>query len=209
MKVANFLHYCIKATLFTLLVTTALACVFFTSCVRKANVILAPVPFKISEDGLPPVPLVPRAWHRIEAGMRKEDIIHFVGEPTRRVYDGHLQNGHNETWFYDAYDLHNGNFDPHKIRLQDGRVIYAGFDKDRVKEKLKQESAQERLERIAAIIPPDVGFPCELDSQCESKKCITNKCAGPRDCTRTTGADCTSDLDCCSMHCNQGGRVCI
>ncbi len=209
MKAANFLHYCTKSLLLALAPALLLACAFGVSCVRKANVILAPVPFKLTDDGKPPVPLVPRAWNRVQAGMRKEDVIHLVGEPFERVYEGHFQNGRVESWYYDAYDLHNGNFDPHKIKFQDGRVIYAGFDDARFKAKLKEESVEERKQRIATSIPPDVGFHCEEDSQCESKSCIGNRCAGPRGCTRATGADCMSDLDCCSMHCNQGGRVCI
>ncbi|MBI3555716.1 MAG: hypothetical protein HY074_05595 [Deltaproteobacteria bacterium] len=208
MKAANFLHSCIRSLLYTTMLAAALACLMLASCVRKANVILAPVPIKLSEDGKPPVPLVPRAWHRVAPGMGKEDVIHFVGEPNRRVYDGHFQNGREESWYYDAYDLHNGNFDPHLIRFQDGRVIYEGFDEARFKEKRKEETAEERKQRIATLVPPDVGFHCEENSQCESKSCIGNRCAGPRGCTRPTGAECTSDLDCCSMHCNQGGRVC-
>lgn len=59
---------------------------------------------------------MPKRWSRIEPGMSKEDVLHFVGQPTRRTYDGNFTNGNEETWYFD-------NPKPHSIRFQNGRVI--------------------------------------------------------------------------------------
>ncbi|MBI3543469.1 MAG: hypothetical protein HY075_09380 [Deltaproteobacteria bacterium] len=189
-----------------------------TSCYhRKANIALVPVPVQVDSDRIEGrgVPLVGPRWHRVEPGMNKDDVLHYVGEPTRRSYEngpGESQSktasGDTETWFYDSYDVHDGHFDPHRVAFKHGRVVLVLYDQARFYEKLKEESVAERNKILAAVVPPDVGFACDVNEQCQSKKCLEHKCAGPHDCTRAVGDPCLTNTDCCSGRCDAGATVC-
>src|SRR5579871_1483486 len=118
---------------------------------REANILVAPVPIQVDSDRVEGrgVPLVGPRWHRIEPGMTKDQVIGFVGEPTRREYEGNFTNGNREVWYFDSYDVHDGHFDPHKVAFEHGRVTYAGFDEKRLAEKKKERAVVARAKRVA------------------------------------------------------------
>jgi hypothetical protein len=152
---------------------------------------------------------MPRRWNRIAPGMSKEDVIHFVGEPVRRTYDGNFTNGSIETWYYDYSEPHTFKFEPRTVKFGNGRVLTANTDPTRVEEVNRDKSAQKLKAELAEVIPSDVGFKCDDKSQCLSGKCIDHKCAGPHDCTGAAGSACRSGLDCCSRHCSSAALECI
>lgn len=62
-------------------------------------------------------------WNRIEPGMSKADVIHFVGEPTRRTYDDDVTLGKAETWYYDYYNQQTKRAEPHVVKFSDEHVL--------------------------------------------------------------------------------------
>jgi hypothetical protein len=151
---------------------------------------------------------IPPRWHRIQPGMNKDEVLHFVGEPRTRAYNGDFSNGSVETWYYDDYEPHTRDFQPHWVRFNHGRVEACESDPKRVAEVKQQKAETELARQRAKIIPPDVGFKCNDGAECASGKCIEHRCAGPRDCIHPAGDYCMASSDCCSMHCNFGARTC-
>lgn len=155
--------------------------------------------------------LVRANWNRIQPGMPKKKVITIVGEPLRRTYDGDLQKGTGETWYYDYRDPQTYRIEPKWIKFRDARVVAAGDDLARL-EDLKKAQAQttktEKASEQPPTMPADIGFQCEQNLQCQSGKCVKHKCVGIDDCTGVPGVSCTSNLDCCSRHCNLGARQC-
>jgi hypothetical protein len=141
--------------------------------------------------------------------MSKDEVIHYVGEPRTRSYDDHFEKGRQETWFFDFYEPHTREFEPHWVRFVDGRVTACELDKARLDEVKREAAERKHKEFLAQIIPPDIGFKCDDGTQCRSGKCLEHKCAGPRDCTRAPGDPCNSPLDCCTLRCNMGARTCL
>lgn len=146
---------------------------------------------------------LPPRWQRVQPGMSKSEVQHFVGEPARRTYDDHFEKGSAETWYFEHRDLQTGVYDAHLVRFRDGRVVDAQADDTRAKELNAPPVVQKKMSEpeILALAPPDVGFRCIKGSDCQSGKCLDHKCAGPRDCLRPLGAECRMDSDCCSLKC--------
>lgn len=89
---------------------------------------------------------LPVRWHRIQPGMTKRDVVHYVGEPVSRGYEGDLTLGSKEIWFYDTIDNRTKKPTPHWVRFVDGRVIDCQFDAARFKQ-LTEAAAKPQTSR--------------------------------------------------------------
>lgn len=152
-------------------------------------------------------------WNRVQPGMDRQTVLSLLGEPTKRDHGDVTKQGFAETWRYDHYDLQHAQkkvrFEPHRVEFQDGHVTSVAFDRERFDEIRRAEEQKRAREKQARTVPADVGTRCFDDSQCASKKCTFGKCAGPGGCTGLVGAECSSNIDCCSGTCNMASMKCL
>lgn len=157
------------------------------SCLFAAALFMAAYLFL---GGCQTVPKIPEA---VKPGMNKEQVLKAA-----RVQPTYVSKyGATETWYFVPSKEHEG-APTYLVRFREDKVL-------EVSEESQEEAALLKTPKEKrANFPPDLGQQCEYDTDCVSKNCWLNKCAGPHNCFVFLGAQCVIDNDCCDGLCDNG-----